>query len=65
MVKDLVLDDSDDEDVEYKIQGPLLFGVGECGIESILASRGGKRAQKNPNNPKSWGAEQKDPILPQ
>ena len=30
-----------------------------------LASRGGKRAQKNPNNPKSWGAEQKDPILPQ
>ena len=31
----------------------------------ILASRGGKRAQKNPNNPKSWGAEQKDPILPQ
>ena len=30
--------------------------------QRILASRGGKRAQKKPNNPKSWGAEQKDPI---
>jgi hypothetical protein len=36
-----------------------------CSVVLILASRGGKRAQKNPNNPKSWGAEQKDPILPQ
>merc|ERR1712185_250081 len=25
---------------------------------NVLASRGGKRAQKKPNNPKSWGAEQ-------
>ncbi len=33
MVKDLVLDDSDDEDVEYKGHFQL-FGVGECGIES-------------------------------
>ena len=31
----------------------------------ILASRGGKRAQKTPNIPKSWGAEQKNPQLPQ
>ena len=31
----------------------------------ILASRGGKRAQKTPNIPKSWGAEQKNPKLPQ
>ena len=38
-------------------------GVAPGGV--FLASRGGKRAQKNPNNPKSWGAEQKDPILPQ
>ena len=30
-----------------------------------LASRGGKRAQKTPNIPKSWGAEQKNPQLPQ
>jgi len=27
-----------------------------------LASRGGKRAQKTPNIPKSWGAEQKNPA---
>ena len=44
--------------------------MNECEEQSalgynILAPRGGKRAQKNPNNPKSWGAEQKDPILPQ
>jgi hypothetical protein len=25
---------------------------------NVLASRGGKRAQKKTNNPKSWGAEQ-------
>ncbi len=34
-------------------------------IKKKLASRGGKRAQKTPNTPKPWGAEQKNPQLPQ
>ena len=34
-------------------------------LDLNLASRGGKRAQTTPNIPKSWGAEQKNPKLPQ
>ena len=39
----------------------LLALCASCLDQNILASRGGKRAQKTPNIPKSWGAEQKNP----
>ena len=48
------------------VECPVCLEVIPSGhLNIILASRGGKRAQKTPNIPKSWGAEQKNPKLPQ